>query len=69
LPLLARYDQCFPYAHHQPEYVAKGVEMATLDRGHMTGSMAFATLRAHLLGCLRAVAADAPLGRSLRQPA
>jgi hypothetical protein len=69
LPLLARHDQCMPYAHHQPEYAARGVEVATIERGHMTGSLAFAALRAHLLGCLGGLAADAPAGRSLRQPA
>jgi hypothetical protein len=69
LPLLARHDQCMPYAHHQPEYAARGVEVASLDRGHMTGSMAFATLRVHLLACLSSLAAEDPVDRAARQPA
>jgi hypothetical protein len=68
-PLLARHDVCFPFDHHHAVYAASGVEMATIDRAHMTGSMAFATLRAHLKARLRAVAADETAAGSLRQPA
>jgi hypothetical protein len=52
-PLLARHDLWMPYAYHQAEYAAKSVPVATIDRGHMTGSWAFAGLRAHLLSVLR----------------
>jgi len=69
LPLLARHDVCMPYAHHRAEYAAKGIEEAIIERGHMTGSMAFAALRAHLLACLGGLAADAPPRSSVRQPA
>ncbi len=62
LPLLARHDICMPYAHHHAEYAAKGVAVATLERGHMTGAMAFSALRAHLLACLEELAPAAPLG-------
>jgi hypothetical protein len=53
LPLLGRHDLWMPYAYHQAEYAAKGLPMATINRGHMTGSWAFAGLRAHLLSVLR----------------
>lgn len=52
-PLLARHDLWMPYAHHQAFYAAKGVPVAVINRGHMTGSWAFAGLRAHLLSVLR----------------
>jgi hypothetical protein len=52
LPLLARHDRWMPYAHHLEAYAAKGVPVAAIDRGHMTGSWAFAALRAHLLSVL-----------------
>ncbi len=51
-PLLARHDLWMPCAYHRAEYAAKGVPVATIDRGHMTGSWAFAGLRAHLLSIL-----------------
>jgi hypothetical protein len=51
-PLLARHDLWMPCAYHQTEYAAKGVPVATIHRGHMTGSWAFAGLRAHLLSVL-----------------
>ena len=57
-PLLALHDLCMPYAHHQAAYAASGIEAATIDRGHMTGAAAFAALRTHLLGRVRALAVD-----------
>jgi hypothetical protein len=65
-PLLARYDLCMPYAYHQAEYTASGVGVDTIDRGHITGSLSFSALRAHLLTRLSALAADEPAGRSVR---
>jgi hypothetical protein len=53
MPLLARYDLWMPCAFHQAGYAAKGVPVATIDRGHMTSSWAFAGLRRHLLSVLR----------------
>ncbi len=53
LPLLAAYDLDMPYAHHYPCYAARAVPVATITRGHITGSVAFAALRAHLLTCLQ----------------
>jgi hypothetical protein len=52
LPLLARHDVWMPCAHHQAAYAAAGVPVTLIDRGHMTGSWAFAGLRAHLLSVL-----------------
>jgi hypothetical protein len=52
-PLLARHDLWMPYVHHREAYDAKDVPVATIDRGHMTGSWAFAGLRAHVLSVLR----------------
>jgi pimeloyl-ACP methyl ester carboxylesterase len=52
-PLLARHDLWMPYTRHQPMYAAKSIPVATIDRGHMTGSWAFAALREHLLSMLR----------------
>ena len=68
-PLLARHDVCMPYARHDATYAASGAEVATIDRGHMTGAVALAALRAHLLGCLGALAAREPAGGSVCQPA
>ena len=51
-PLLARYDLDMLYAHHAACYAASGVPVVTIDRGHITGSLAFAMLRAHVLTCL-----------------
>ena len=53
LPLLAQYDQDMLYAHHAACYAASGVPVVTIARGHITGSLAFATLRAHVLACLQ----------------
>lgn len=58
-PLLARYDLHMPYPHLQPCYLDRQVPTVTIDRGHITGSMAFISLRNHLLSCLE----------TLRQPA
>lgn len=52
-PLLARYDLCMHYAHHQACYTAGAVPVHTLERGHITGALAFSALRAHVLACLR----------------
>jgi hypothetical protein len=52
-PLLARYDLDMPYAHYYPCYAAYGVPVVTVPRGHITGSLAFTALRAHLLACLQ----------------
>jgi hypothetical protein len=61
LPLLAGYDLDMPYAHYAACYAAGGVPVATIWRGHITGSLAFAALRAHLLACLQ------PLGQVARR--
>jgi hypothetical protein len=52
-PLLARYDLCMLYAYHQAEYAASGVPVRTIERGHITGALAFTALRTHLLTCLQ----------------
>jgi hypothetical protein len=52
-PLLARYDLDMLYAHHAAGYAASGIPVVTIARGHITGALAFAALRAHLLTCLR----------------
>ena len=54
LPLLARYDQDMLYDHHAACYAASGIPIVTIARGHMTGSLAFAALRAHVLACMQA---------------
>lgn len=59
-PLLARYDLCMLYAYHQAEYAASGVPVTTIERGHITGALAFAALRTHLLTCLRTLAPATP---------
>lgn len=53
-PLLAAYDVTMPYAYHAACYAAQGIPVATLARGHLTGSVAFAALRAHVHACLQA---------------
>jgi hypothetical protein len=55
-PLLARYDLGMLYAHHHACYMASGVPTVTIERGHITGALAFTALRTHLLACLRALA-------------
>jgi hypothetical protein len=52
-PLLARHDLWMPFDHHQAVYAASGVPVTVINRGHMTGSWAFAPMRAHLLAVLR----------------
>lgn len=54
-PLLARYDLDMLYVHHAACYAASGVPVVTIARGHITGSLAFAALRAHVLACLQAL--------------
>jgi hypothetical protein len=68
LPLLGRYDLWMPYAFHQAAYAAKDVPVGTIDRGHMTGSWAFAGLRAHLLSVFRTLpeAEEGSWGQTLR---
>jgi hypothetical protein len=66
-PLLARHDLWMPCAYHGQAYAAKGVPVATIDRGHMTGSWTFAPMRAHVLSVLRGLPeaeADPMPGRS-----
>ena len=53
LPLLAQYDQDMLYDHHAACYVASGIPIVTIARGHITGSLAFAALRAHVLACVQ----------------
>lgn len=62
LPLLARYDLDMPYQHLQACYRNSQVPTATLDRGHITGSIAFSALRQHLLSCLEPLIQTAPAG-------
>ncbi len=52
-PLLARYDLDMPYAHFHSCYAESQVPVVTMTRGHITGICAFATLRNHLLSCLK----------------
>ena len=63
-PLLARYDLDMPYEHLHPCYQQQQIPTAILERGHITGSAAFAALRRHLLSCLNPLrqpaTADAP---------
>lgn len=63
-PLLARHDLWMPFAHHHAEYAACGVPVTTIDRGHMTGSWAFAKYRAHLLALLSALDRNEAVGRT-----
>ena len=44
-----------PYAFHRAAYAAGAVPVATIDRGHMTGSWAFGGMRAHLLSVLNSL--------------
>jgi hypothetical protein len=59
-PLLARYDLDMLYAHHAACYAASAVPVVTINRGHITGSLAFAALRTHLLTCLRTLTPTSP---------
>lgn len=55
VPLLARYDLWMPCAFHRAAYAASAVPVATIDRGHMTGSWACSEMRAHLLSVLHSL--------------
>jgi hypothetical protein len=55
MPLLAQYDRDMLYAHHAACYAASGIPVVTIARGHITGSLAFAALRAHVLACIQAL--------------
>ena len=55
LPLLAQYDRDMLYDHHAACYAASGIPIVTIARGHITGSLAFAALRAHVLACMPAL--------------
>jgi hypothetical protein len=55
LPLLAQYDRDMLYAHQAACYAASGIPVVTIARGHITGSLAFAALRAHVLACMQAL--------------
>ena len=63
-PLLARYDLDMPYERLHPCYQEKQLPTVVLERGHITGSAAYAGLRRHLLSCLnplrQTATADAP---------
>jgi hypothetical protein len=54
-PLLARYDLDMLYTHHAACYAASSVPVVTIERGHITGALAFAAIRTHVLTCLRAI--------------
>jgi hypothetical protein len=54
-PLLARYDLDMLYGYHAACYAASGVPVVTIERGHITGGLAFAAIRTHILACLRAL--------------
>ncbi len=56
LPLLAQYDLDMRYDHHRACYTACGVPVVTIARGHITGAITFAALRAHLLTCMAPLA-------------
>ncbi len=68
-PLLARYDLDMPYPHLHPCYHTNQVPTATLSRGHITGSVAFAALRNHLLSCLEPFMQPAPAGEQPEETA
>lgn len=51
-PLLARHDFTMQYDHHAACYRSAGVPVVTIERGHITGALAFAMLRAHVRGIL-----------------
>jgi hypothetical protein len=67
VPLLAGHDLWMPYAYHQAAYAAKGLPVAVISRGHMTGAWAFAGMRAHLQSVVRTLPeAETDRGRTLR---
>ncbi|MFD1599973.1 hypothetical protein [Halobellus rarus] len=49
-PLLARYDRIIEYDRQRPSYT--DMPLAVLNRGHITGALAAATLREHVLGAI-----------------
>ncbi|MBX0296689.1 hypothetical protein EGH23_17565 [Halomicroarcula sp. F27] len=49
-PLLGRYDRIIEYDRQRPSYT--GMSLAVLERGHVTGSLAAAPLRQHVLGAI-----------------
>src|SRR5215831_8435542 len=55
LPLLAQYDRDMLYDHHAACYAASGIPIVAIARGHITGALAFAALRAHVLACMQTV--------------
>lgn len=59
-PLLARYDLAMLYAHHRACYAACQVPVVTIERGHLTGALAFSALRSHVRHCLDVANAPAP---------
>jgi pimeloyl-ACP methyl ester carboxylesterase len=67
-PLLARHDLWMPFAYHQAVYAASGAPVAIMNRGHMTGSWAFAQLRAHLLAQLRDLDGAEEAGKAAERP-
>ena len=46
-PLLGRYDRIIEYERQRPSYT--GMSLSVLNRGHVTGALAAATLREHVL--------------------
>jgi hypothetical protein len=62
-PLLAQYDLNMLYTHHQACYAAHNMPIATINRGHITGGLAFAALRAHLLTCLASLGHSSQTGQ------
>lgn len=67
-PLLARYDVDMCYAHQQACYAARGIPVVAIARGHITGNLGFARLRAHILRQLRFVGQAASLPESEARP-
>jgi hypothetical protein len=53
-PLLGRYDQYLRYAVQRAAY-GDDVMVAALDKGHVTGALAYADLRAHVQRCVQQV--------------
>jgi hypothetical protein len=65
-PLLARHDLWMPFDHYQAVYAASGAPVTVINRGHMTGSWAFAPMRAHLSALLRDLDGGAEVGQPVR---
>jgi hypothetical protein len=66
-PLLGRFDRIIEYDRQRPSYV--GMSLAVLDRGHVTGALAAATLRQHVFDAIPDTDGDAgipgPDGRTV----